>query len=345
MRIPLYLHIGHPKCASSTIQAALAQNICALRDEGFLVANAAMEFPESGPLQGTPVEHVAAALARKEAGLHEVVTTFHELGDRLGDRFHKIIVSAESLVAPYAELLGQALRHVCEIHVVYYIRRQDDWLVSAWNQWGCKEGLGLTEYCERMLCEHHPKYLGVIDRWAPIADTLHVRPLHRSTLTGGNVVADFFAAIGSNVTAATAKPANTSLDLALLETFANSPFLFDSAHDTRLGNWLREMQPPGYAIEKATLGTDLLDRIHEHFRAENAELQRNYFSDGDLDEIFGKKPATDPALHEQQNSTKATMGRMRRVIGLQLGMLQDLDARVRRLESGGQDGADSDSSP
>jgi hypothetical protein len=55
MRIPLYLHIGHPKVASSSIQVALAQNLDALRAEGYLVADADLQFPETGPLNGFPI--------------------------------------------------------------------------------------------------------------------------------------------------------------------------------------------------------------------------------------------------------------------------------------------------
>jgi hypothetical protein len=207
MRQRLSLHIGHPKVASTAIENALVQHVDALRAQGYLVADSNFEFPEEGPLDGAPVQYVADMCARQEVGLKEAVLTFHELGSRLGDRFDKAIVSSESMTKPEAEFLARALRHEFEIHVIYYIRRQDDWLVSAWNQWGCQDGETLVEFCEHLVENSYPNFKNVLSRWQPVADTVHVKPLH------------------------------ASMALALLEVFASSDFLFESIHDKRIIHW------------------------------------------------------------------------------------------------------------
>ena len=195
MRRRLYLHIGHPKCASTTIQSALARNVAALREHGFLVADGGLDFPESGPLGSSPTHEVAALIERGEPGLLEAVQRVDRASQRSGERFGRLVLSAESLTIPGAELFAKALRHVFEIHVLYYVRRQDDYLVSAWNQWGCKEGVGLAPYVERELAVPQPNFPRVLERWRPHADSLRVRPLHPAALTGGHVVTDLFDAI------------------------------------------------------------------------------------------------------------------------------------------------------
>ena len=59
MKPPLYLHIGHGKVASSTIQAALRQQAGPLRQDGFLIADGNLDFPEDGPVDGVPVDYLA----------------------------------------------------------------------------------------------------------------------------------------------------------------------------------------------------------------------------------------------------------------------------------------------
>ena len=334
MRKPLYLHAGHPKCASTAIQNALADNIDTLRAQGFLVADANFEFAEEGPLNGCPVQYVADMCGRKEAGLKAAVARFHDLGSRLGDRFDKVIVSSESLCIPEAEYLARALQHEFEIHVVYYIRRQDDWVVSSWSQWGCREGEALAENCDRLLGISYPQFGKVVKRWQAVADTMHVKPLHATAFGAGGVLADFFAAIGAKVEISEDRMANPSLDLALLEVFASSKFLFDSVHDQRIQHWLRQALPADYPIEKPVLGAELVARIRAHFEDENRALHREFFADLDYDELFG------PRLDEQQRSERhaaqstqqAEMDRMRRVIGLQFDLMQKMHERLRKLE-------------
>ena len=53
MRHPLYLHIGHGKVGSSSIQQALARDLDALRSADFLVADRKLEFCEAGPMDGS----------------------------------------------------------------------------------------------------------------------------------------------------------------------------------------------------------------------------------------------------------------------------------------------------
>ena len=177
-------------------------------------------------------------------------------------------------------------------------------------------------------------FQSVLNRWQPVADTVHVKPLHASALVGGGVLTDFFAAIGANIEIEERRPANASMDLALLEVFASSEFLFESIHDKRNAHWLRAMQPADYPIEKPLLSADLLARIREHFAEENRALHEQFFADTNYDSVFGP-PKNEQGNHElsmQQSTPKAEMDRMRRVIGLQFDLLQKMHERLKKLE-------------
>lgn len=330
----LYFHIGHPKVASTTIQTAVENNIDTLRDQGFLVADSNFGFPEEGPLDGAPVLYVSQMLERKDEGLKEAVQRFHELGDRLGGRFDKVLVTAESLCMPEAHYLARALRHEFETHVIYYIRRQDDWMLSAWNQWGCQNGKDLSAFCEHMMEIGHPTYLRTARFWQAESHSIRIRPLHSPSLIGGGVLTDFFAAIGADVSLDDPSSANASLDLALLEVFASSDFLFDSIHDKRHARWLRRHMPEGYPVEKPALGAQLLERVRKHFEAENRELHGEFFADLDYGQLFGPHPDEAERLAKSvvQTTPEAEMDRMRRVIGLQFDLLYKMNERLKKLE-------------
>ena len=342
MRRPLYLHIGHGKAGSSTIQVALGREIERLRAAGFLVADRAMQFAESGPLDGCPVNYVAARCAEREAGLRTVTERFHAVAQTLQGRDGRLVVSAESFAVPGAEYLAQALRHAFEIHVVYYVRRQEDWIPSAWNQWGSREGLSLAAYLDRALATPQPNYERVLERWEPVADTVRVRPLHAGGLDGGRVDADFFAAIGAGFAPAAGPRQNEGLDLGLLEVFASSPFLFSHGDDepdvgatSALREWLAQRLPASLRSDRPLLDGAQRQRVRAAFREANLRLQQRWFPDVEFDAVFG--PAEDEAAiaerAEAQRREGAELDRLRRVVGLQLELIHELRERIAVLES------------
>ncbi|MCR9246708.1 MAG: hypothetical protein NXI31_16870 [bacterium] len=336
-RRPLHLHIGHAKAASSTLQSALANDIDALRAAGFLVADEQLQFPATGRLVGAPVHRIGELCAAREAGLKRLV---EQLGEQLvmtGDATApQLVISAESLTTPGAEYLAQALQHAFEIHVLYYVRRQDDWLPSAWSQWGCRQGLTLPQYVERALAQDQPNYLKCIRRWQPFADTVRVRPLNRAALTGGDIVPDFYAAIGAPPPPRAVARRNQGSDRALFEILAQSPFLFeeledhaDERHQNRIRRWLLEQLPASYSGERTRLENTDRERVMAHFRAANETLHREFFPDVDFDEAFGVTAADD----SPESDTPNELAGLRRVLGLQFGMIHSLHERVAELEA------------
>ena len=328
-RHPLYLHIGHGKVGSSSIQQALARDLDALRRAEFLVADRKMEFCEGGPMDGSANRYFRDLNALGHDAPADVDQRMHRALQQLAERPRKLVISAEALVSPGIERLASELRRAFEVHVIYYVRRQEDWLVSAWGEWGCQEGLMLDAYCERALQTGQPDFLGVVEAWRPHADTVRVRPLHPSALVGGDLVSDFYDAVGFEGPVSTAPRGREATDLAMLEVFRDSSSLFEDEHDNRLRDWLLEHLPDDYPRERVHLASEMAGRVAAHFEPVNRELHARWFPDVDYDLVFGPRPDADEraAAHAGQQGVAAELTRLRRVVGLQLHLLHRLHAR------------------
>lgn len=332
-RPKLFLHIGHGKVASSTIQAALQANIDVLRSQGFLVADDQLRFPVAGPVTANAVPYFTKMRQMEGGGDADFGGRMGALeAHRASGRYHTAIISAENLTAPGLESIGPQLLHVFDVQVLYYVRRPDDWLLSAWKQWGVKQGVGIAEFFEEAIGNGHPPFLKVAERWQEAAGAIRVRPLHPDALEGGDIVRDVFHAIGCKPEVTDLPRVNPSFDLSLLEVMAQSPFLFDDRNDNRLFHYLQQVLPEEFPHERLALGRDMLERLHARLEGDNRELHRRFFPAVDYDAVFGWR---DP-----KPVTSEPLDRIRRVLGLQLGRLQDLEQRVAALESRGGQGVE-----
>ncbi|MGX0975277.1 hypothetical protein ACSSVY_000979 [Roseovarius sp. MBR-51] len=125
----VFLHVGMPKCATSTIQAALVQQQDRLRHLGI-----AYDMPkvQSAQGQGNAADLAIAAYRERSQVVAEALDFFTR-GD--GD----VVLSAESLSGLYksavAIKLVEALRaRGFEVTVLAVLRRQDHWLESDFKQ-------------------------------------------------------------------------------------------------------------------------------------------------------------------------------------------------------------------
>lgn len=129
MQRRLFLHVGMPKCASTTIQAALLQQQDALRGLGV-----AYDMP---PEQATRGQGNAADLA--VAAYRERLTVVDETLDFFSRGTEDVVLSAEGLAGLYksavAIRLVEALRvRGFDVNVIALFRRQDHWLESDFKQ-------------------------------------------------------------------------------------------------------------------------------------------------------------------------------------------------------------------
>ena len=242
----LILHIGGGKCGSSAIQEHLRVNAAALRAQGVLVSSD--DLTPDGSQSGTQVPFMEMLRSKpfSQSALDEplrpdaagiLLPRLSALRERMQrDGLHTLVVSAEDLinVHGFSHLFAQA-RTLFDIHVVAYIRRQDEYLASAWGQWHVKRYASLDAYTADNL--QRPYDWGEMLRaWRDDfgADHLRVRLFERGFLHDGDAAEDFLKITGLPFDATHRKVGrvNESNDDRLISLAHRVRDVFPSEHDT-----------------------------------------------------------------------------------------------------------------
>ncbi|KAF0171451.1 MAG: hypothetical protein FD162_2983 [Rhodobacteraceae bacterium] len=126
----LFLHIGQPKTATTTIQSFLSHNRGALINKGWLYPKTACQYHAHHILGGMFNMNPADWLGRADP---------QETRDKLlaeidSTGCHSVVMSSESL---FFSKRGKVIREFFEgfdLHIVAFLRRQDEWLESAYQE-------------------------------------------------------------------------------------------------------------------------------------------------------------------------------------------------------------------
>jgi hypothetical protein len=141
----LYLHIGTPKTATSSIQKYLDINRAALEQRGCCFPSSLHRYPYINPRRNA---HFMTITLQREDGSRDreqelrILREGMEQVNGLFQQFDNVILSDESLwralahsrsdVMPF--LKKEAQNRGYQIKIIVYLRRQDDLIVSLWNQ-------------------------------------------------------------------------------------------------------------------------------------------------------------------------------------------------------------------
>ncbi|MCD8104067.1 MAG: hypothetical protein LUF35_03465 [Lachnospiraceae bacterium] len=222
----LYMHLGTPKTATSSIQVACANNNELLHQFGYSFPL----FPYTYPgirTQRNGHFLIEASLMRDKIPDQE--TTWQDrlaLGLKMvHDEFEtcdNVILTDESFwcslnynkQSPLAILQKDAEEHGYCIKTVVYLRRQDSFLISRWNQF-VKEGTmtaSLPDHLKKMLTKEPlvSDYAAALDKMAAQIgkENIIVRRFEPASWVGGSIYTDFAAAIGLPSEAALKPPKN-----------------------------------------------------------------------------------------------------------------------------------------
>ena len=189
----LFIHIGHPKTGTTSIQSYLLAHREALRRAGILVP---ITGNEKGAHNGLvenfyTVRHRASQTARNDDALKQEVA-------RSGCA--TVVLSSEGFIQENPARLAGLLGPGFETFILYYIRRQDLIVESVYAQ-RVRSYLGLLlSPIETLLPSLVPQYRKHLVRFARTFDPAHilVRPFETSAFHGGDLMSDFLTLIGAD---------------------------------------------------------------------------------------------------------------------------------------------------
>lgn len=315
----LVLHIGGAKCGSSAIQAYLAENAAILAKRGVGVPGKGLDFDSEITGEQIWLFENAATHGLHAASLEEKLSRLFEAAEVKG--LKRLVLSAEnmcnhpSLACAMAEASkGRA------VQVVFYVRRQDDFLISSWQQWHLK----LYDTLDAFLADR----LGRLGCWmemiAPWAEAfgdaaITVRPFTRDRLVHGDVVADFCNAIGIDQAGLRRldRAANPSFDEALGRLAHRVRDVFEDQHDNRFYEVMVRLL--GSAALKREPGSSLLDldtrrRIVARYASENERLKQRFLPELGDEPLFRQPMPRDVRLVSEQEQLSQDIEMLTRAI-------------------------------
>ena len=162
----LFLHIGTHKTGSTAIQYWLAGQRDALRRQGIHYGSTDRPPHPNLPKHNSLFWSLANPKGDFAAEKAAILADFEDSG------CHTLILSEEGLSEPIHRKLDRIseLREHFEIEVVCFLRRQDYFLESLWNQ-KCREGLEKRSINAFVAADHNRRridYIGKIDFWSKI---------------------------------------------------------------------------------------------------------------------------------------------------------------------------------
>ncbi len=205
----IYLHIGAPKTATSSIQSALVQARPALLERGVLYPDSCRQGDAHHVLvcdlidkyQASPMPAVWYGDYPRGQAWASLAAELEEYGDRI----HSAILSSElffgqsrRLPRMLDDILAALPGH--EFKVLLYLRPQDQLYSSFYNQdvKGARQWPGTAYEFYETHQLFHRDYHAVCRIWAQAfgEENLMVRPYEPSQWREGNMLADFCDAIG-----------------------------------------------------------------------------------------------------------------------------------------------------
>jgi hypothetical protein len=305
----LYLHIGCPKTATSSIQKFLKINRKVLQKHGYCFPSSPYRYPHINSGRNA---HFMTINEKHDDGFRdfdrekEILRTGLDKITRKFERFDKIILSDESLwrvscysrrdVFPY--IIEDSRKKGYEVQVIVYLRRQDDFIISLWNQRikrnmpnnniGCT--MPFEERLEQMLQNESAiiNYASKLDELADIFGKEHliVRRFDPDSWVEHSIIHDFMYCIGLPVTEEflpLETPANQGLlgNTTEIKRIINKEADFSTDEYTYLGNFLRELSPDsGRRYPCSVLSKEETIKLLAHFEEENQRVAQEYICDG-----------------------------------------------------------------
>lgn len=215
----IFIHVGAGKTGTSALQSFLSMNLERLAESGLYV-------PLVGAVENQKyiAHHFLSGTSRfSSEDPFEAWRAIAELKNE------KVLISSEVLHNRITQDDGvaffESVKEILNgwtIRVIFYVRREDDWLESVYAQWIKSGTLRTGETFSDFARRYRPKLAKQIKLFESLfgKSSLIVRPFKRDTLINRNIVDDFFNVIDHEIPEGAERPAgdvNTRLPVGFLD--------------------------------------------------------------------------------------------------------------------------------
>lgn len=273
-------HIGAGKTGSSSIQKFLKLNHDILRQNNYIVPGANLDL--SSKITG---EHVwgVQQLIKSSSDTDVIVKSFDDL-DKSVPSESKILISAENL-----SNLGNAryFKNACQgrnCKALIYIRRQDEFLTSAWQQWHSKMEKDLNAWLIKAL-RQYGHWDKVIEQWQDIVgkENVIVRVFDRKDLYGEDLLADYCHCLNIETSNSAIRLdigiENVSYTDVITDLLTGMHGIFEGAHDNNFYNMVEKYTGHDFSPRRkiSLISRDTRESILFFYRDINQRVCKNYF--------------------------------------------------------------------
>jgi hypothetical protein len=203
-----------------------------------------------------------------------------------------IVLSAENLSNPSGfPTIFEEISEIYDIRIIFYIRRQDDYLISAWQQWYCKIYSDFNSWAKadwfranwELVCRDWEKVVPL--------DHMRVRTYESASRADGGILADFASAIGYPEPKALSQPTgveNQSLSDSVTDLATGKKSLFRDIHDNDFYKMILDLTGNKYVKRKGETALPIEDRyqIIASYRQCNEWLCKTFGLAENADRLF-----------------------------------------------------------
>lgn len=276
----IILHIGANKTGSSAIQSLIQQNFHLLEEHGYVVPNSRLET--SDHISGEHVFAIQQFFVRNDSdGLAATVGSLVE-----EHKGKTILLSGENMSNPGKHKFWKAAAEKFNIKIIFYIRRQDEYLISSWQQWYSKIERDFQAWLLLAL-RQHGHWKQIIGDWESIVgeENMLIRPFERDDFPDGNVCADFMQCLeidpADERIEYPPRDVNASFSDIITPLVSGNKAIFKDSNDLDFYKMIRNTLDVNSTLVKnnSLLSKSQREKIIEFYSAQNDYVCRKFFKD------------------------------------------------------------------